>query len=141
MAQEQTPGKQNKNTNIKNQGTSNSSGGRGASAELAARARTYIDEHYTEKFSLDGLAAALFVNKIYLSKSFKKATGETLLGYHNRKRCEEACRLLRTTDLNAEIIGSRVGYVTPSHFARVFKSIYGISPTAYRKTSRSDSDQ
>jgi len=30
-------------------------------------------------------------------------------------------------------ISSFLGFSSPSHFARVFKSITGLSPTAYRK--------
>ena len=32
-----------------------------------------------------------------------------------------------------EIIGSRVGFATPSHFARIFREVFGITPSAYRK--------
>ncbi|MBQ3379963.1 MAG: methylphosphotriester-DNA--protein-cysteine methyltransferase family protein [Clostridia bacterium] len=105
----------------------------GAKQELASKAEAYICEHYFEKFSLDSISAALYVDKIYLSKTFKKVTGTTLLKYHNQKRCEEACKLLMSTDLSIEIIADRVGYATPSHFARIFKSIYISSPSAYRK--------
>ena len=107
-------------------------GWHGASTDIAKRASKYIEEHYTDKFSLDRIADALYINKIYLSKSFKAATGSTLLAYHNKVRCEHAAELLRDTDLKVEIIGSMTGYVTPSHFARVFKSIYGYSPTEFR---------
>ena len=106
----------------------------GAKGELAARARAYIQSHYTEKFSLDQMAEALFVNKIYLSKCFKQITGDTLLHYHNQTRCERARALLLGTELPMEVIGDRVGFATPSHFARVFRSLYGCSPTEYKRT-------
>ena len=105
-----------------------------SAAEILSRnAARYIEEHYAEKFSLDAVASALYVNKIYLSKSFKQTTGDTLLHYHNSVRCRKACELLETTDLSIEIIGNRVGYVTPSHFARVFRHCCGCSPTDYRR--------
>lgn len=104
--------------------------------ELAARAKNYIGEHYTEKFSLDALASALFVNKIYLAKTFKEVTGSTLLRFFNETRCREACRLLAETDLNIEIIGNQVGYSTASHFAKQFRSSCGCTPSEYRKRNR-----
>ena len=106
---------------------------RGAPFVIAEKAKDYILTHYAEKFSLDQMANALFINKIYLSKCFKQATGETLLQYHNRIRCEKACALLKETSLSVEIISSRVGYATASHFARIFRGIYHCSPMEYRK--------
>lgn len=102
----------------------------------ADRATEYIQAHYTEKFSLEQIANALFLNKIYLSKCFKQATGGTLLQYHNRVRCEKACELLKNPDLSIEIVSDRVGFATPSHFARIFRGIYGCSPSEYRKKIR-----
>ena len=39
--------------------------------ELAA-VKEYLDEHYTEKLTLDELAEKFFINKFYLSKIFKE---------------------------------------------------------------------
>lgn len=108
-------------------------GWRGAGYDLAERAAAYIRDHYTEKFSLDTLSEVLFVNKIYLSKTFKSVTGTTLLKYHNQVRCDKACELLRDTEFSVEIIGSKVGFTTPSHFAQVFHRQCGCTPSQYRK--------
>ena len=99
----------------------------------ARRAMQYIEEHYREKFFLDAVANALYLDKIYLSKCFKESTGTTMLKYHNMVRCKEAARLLTGTDLNIEVIGSMVGYTTPSHFTRIFKKVYSCIPSDYRK--------
>ena len=45
---------------------------------------------------------------------------------------EEAARLLRTTENSIAAIASAVGYESQSRFALVFKSEYGMLPTAYR---------
>ena len=105
----------------------------GARQELVSRAEKYIHSHFSDKFSLDQIAEALFVNKIYLSKCFKDITGSTLLRYHNGIRCQEACRLLRETDLPVEIVSDKVGFATSSHFARVFREFNRCSPTEYRR--------
>ena len=105
----------------------------GAKRELAARAEEYIRAHYTDKFSLDQIADALFVNKIYLSKCFKAITGDTLLHFHNKVRCEKACELLTGSELSVDVIGRKAGFATSSHFAKVFRSFYNCSPTEYKK--------
>ena len=108
----------------------------GAQAVTARKAADYIETHYIEKFSLDRMAAALFINKIYLAKCFKRMTDTTLLQYHNLVRCEKAAELLRTTDLSIEIISGQVGYATASHFSRTFRAVFHFSPTEYRKEEK-----
>lgn len=53
--------------------------------ELAA-VKEYLDEHYTEKLTLDDLAEKFFINKFYLSKIFKEAYGTTVNNYLISKR-------------------------------------------------------
>lgn len=113
----------------------------GAKQELTARAIAYMEEHYTEKFSLDILADALYIDRIYLAKSFKEITGTTPLKYHNQLRCDKAVQLLTDPELSIETVGYRVGYVTPSHFARIFKGIYHCTPSEYRRHYYDDLDQ
>lgn len=105
----------------------------GAQAATARKAADFIEAHYTGKFSLDRMAAALFINKIYLAKCFKRVTGTTLLQYHNLVRCEKAAELLRTTNLSIEIVSGQVGFAAASHFSRTFRGVYSCSPMEYRK--------
>ena len=110
------------------------------SKELLERAKEKLnlEEGQTSedgKFSLDTIANALFLNKIYLAKCFKSTTGETLLKYLNRVRCREASKLLKETDLSIELIGNKVGYETASHFVHKFKGFYKCTPLQYRKTT------
>lgn len=104
----------------------------GAKKELAESAKQYIREHYTEKFSLETIANVLFVNDSYLLRAFKDSTGRTLLQYHNYTRCLAAQKLLTQQELSISYISHSVGYCTPSHFARVFKKIFGCTPSEYR---------
>ena len=70
--------------------------GRGdAGRVLAEAAEAYIEAHSAEKFSLQAVADALYVNKCYLLRQFKAHTGCTLLSYHNQVRCEQAKQMLR----------------------------------------------
>ena len=114
-----------------------SAGRSDAKCVLAHRAASYIEQHYTEKFSLNHMAEDLYINKIYLAKSFKSVTGTTLLSYHNECRCREARRLLSETKLPIDIIGAQVGFVTASHFSRIFKEKNACTPSEYRRSSYS----
>ena len=70
---------------------------------------------------------------VYLLKQFKAYMDETLIGYLTKIRMEYAASLLVTTDFKLIDISSRIGYDSLSHFLRLFKKYYGMSPTEYRQ--------
>ena len=76
-----------------------------AGKRLAQQAGYFIREHSEQKFSLSGIASALFVNGNYLARVFKRETGHTLLWYHN---------------------------AIPAHFSHLFKKMTGIAPSDWR---------
>ncbi len=112
----------------------------GPKAELAASARRWIEDHYTEKFSLKMIADELFVDGSYLLRVFKAQTGYTLLQYHNTVRCEKAKELLQQPELSIALISCRVGYSSASHFSRIFHNICGCTPSEYRTSYLTELD-
>ena len=104
-----------------------------AGKRLARQAGYFIREHSEQKFSLDEIAGALYVNRNYLSRVFKRETGKTLLWYHNAVRCEKAKQLLSGSDLPVSEVGAAVGFVSSAHFSHLFKKMTGIAPSAWRE--------
>ena len=100
--------------------------------ELTA-VKEYLDEHYTEKLTLDDLAEKFFINKFYLSKIFKETYGTTVNNYLISKRITRAKQLLRFTDMTVDEIGAAVGMADANYFSRMFRKVEGISPREYRK--------
>lgn len=100
--------------------------------ELAA-VKAYMDEHYTQKLTLDDLEAQFFINKYYLLKIFKETYGMTISSYLISKRITRAKQLLRFTKLTIDEIGCEVGMDGAGYFSRMFKKSEGISPKEYRK--------
>ena len=43
--------------------------------------KEWVDENYVSKITLDQLSAQFFINKYYLSKSFKEQFGQSLSSY------------------------------------------------------------
>ena len=72
---------------------------------LAQTATGYIEAHYKEKFSLQKMAGALYVNGSYLLRAFRKSTGFTPLAYHNHIRCRRAMELLADPGMSVSQIG------------------------------------
>ena len=116
--------------------------GRNDSGEAIVRAAMdYIEGHSAEKFSLKTLSEALFINGSYLLRLFRSRTGQTLLGYHNRVRCDKARALLRDTALSISEVGEAVGFVSSAHFSHVFRKTTGMTPTEYRLGAEDDQTQ
>lgn len=93
----------------------------------------YINNNYSADISLSLLAERFFMSPCYLSRSFKKVTGSSLVEYINGVRIKEAQRLLLKTDMKISEIADAVGFKSVTHFGRAFKSIVKASPLGYRK--------
>lgn len=95
--------------------------------------RNYLDEHYTEKFSLDELAENFFISKYYLCREFKTLYGITLNHYVIAKRITLAKKLLRFSPYTLAEIALECGFYDASYFNKQFKKSEGISASDFRK--------
>lgn len=95
--------------------------------------RKYLDEHYTEKFSLDELSEQFFISKYHLSREFKNHFGITLNHYVIAKRITLAKKLLRFSDFTLEEIAGRCGFYDTSYLNKQFKKSEGIKPSDFRR--------
>lgn len=117
------------------------SAGEKGCCKLVAAACAFLEQNFKSKFVLSEVASQLHVDPCYLERSFHRETGRTLLAYHNEVRLQKACQMLGDAKLTVREISERVGYVSPSHFARVFHKTIGESPTAYRMKCFSGYDE
>lgn len=87
----------------------------------------------TEEMSVINIAERFNISVGYVSKLYKKITGQTFIDYVLELRIEKAKSLLREERLiKIKEIGETVGYLNTSSFVRVFKKKTGISPNEYR---------
>lgn len=93
----------------------------------------YLDEHYTEDISLDGLAEQFYISKYYLSREFKKEFGTTIIQYILSKKITNAKELLRYSNASIEDIAGLCGIGDASYFNKVFKKIEGCTASEYRR--------
>lgn len=98
-----------------------------------ADVKEYLDQNYTEKITLDGLAAHFFINKYYLTKVFKEQYGQSITAYLLNIRITKAKQLLRFSEKSVEEIGIEVGLGAAHYFSQTFKSVEGVPPSVYRK--------
>ena len=95
--------------------------------------KTYIDQNYNKKLSLDSVARQFYVNKSYLLRLFKENTGLTVNNYILQKRILKAKNELRFTNKTLDVIAQECGLEEANYFIRVFKKIEGLTPGEYRK--------
>jgi AraC-like DNA-binding protein len=93
----------------------------------------YINENYPEPLTLPCVATRFAISPYYLSRSFKAATGFTLIEYLNNVRIKEAQRLLQESNQKVIYIAEQVGFGSIAHFGRVFKAVTGQPPLVYRR--------
>jgi AraC family L-rhamnose operon transcriptional activator RhaR len=73
------------------------------------------------------------ISENYFSKLFKEVAGINFSEYVQKVRIDEACRLLRETDLKVLEVALRVGFNDLKFFYDVFKKITGKTPGDYRQ--------
>ena len=95
--------------------------------------KSFLDEHYGEKLSLESVASHFFIDKHYLARLFKEQYGVTLVTYLQQVRITHAKRMLRFTDKSIEEIGLECGIGELNYFSRVFKKLEGVSPSEFRR--------
>lgn len=79
------------------------------------------------------LAEKLNYSGTYLNEIAKKYSGFTLFDFGMTFCMKEAARLLRTTNENVTDIGSALGFSNRTHFYKIFKEAYGMTPAQYRR--------
>lgn len=94
----------------------------------------YINEHFTERITLDSLCFLFATNKTTVCREFKREHGKTVLEYVNALKIKEAKRLLRLQQYSATEVAERVGYSSLHYFSRAFKAETGLSPKKYIET-------
>ena len=104
--------------------------------ETVERICAYLTANYAQKLDLGSVAARFYLSPYYLSRLFRRVTGQSIVDYINVRRIEAARRLLETTDMNINDVAEATGFSTAAHFRRVFHEQMGVSPIQYRKSFR-----
>ena len=96
------------------------------------KAIDYINQHYSEKITLEMLACEGCFSAWHFHRIFCGIVGETPNEYLKRIRLEKAVMLMNQNYSITEIALSS-GFANSSHFAQSFKRQYSISPKQWNK--------
>lgn len=100
--------------------------------ELVLKALAYVEENY-QTANLEDFSRSVHQPAYYISRLVKKYGPYTFSKYLQKRRLIQAAHLLETTSYSVEEIMEAVGYENSSHFHKLFKEEYFMTPKLYRK--------
>lgn len=98
---------------------------------LVTNVKKYINQHVTERLSLNDVAAVFGISPNYLSRVFSKNSESGFSEYINICKINEAKRLLAGGTLKIYEVADMLGFESSFYFSKVFKKVDGISPSDY----------
>ncbi len=105
----------------------------GNGVTVAYNIMNYLNHHFAEDISVNSIAAALFLNRDYISHVFKDETGYSVMAYVISLRINRAKLLLAETDRSITDIAMECGYTDFTYFSKQFKKHTNMSPSKFRK--------
>ncbi len=94
--------------------------------------KEYLEKHYNEVITRNHIESLVHLNRDYINREFKVATGYSLMEYIQYYRILTAKKLLSETDDTVSEICIKIGYDSPAYFSKIFKKRAGITPMDYR---------
>ncbi len=92
----------------------------------------YVEEHYSEKLSLEDLASFSQYNRTYVSTLFKNTVGVNFYAYLTRVRFQHALLALVGTKKTLTEIALDNGFSDLKSFNKMFRETIGRTPSEYR---------
>ena len=97
------------------------------------RIKELVHAKLEDDLSLDEMAEAVGLSTAHFARMFRKSTGQTPHQFVLRQRLERAKLMLRAPDARVLDVAVACGFKTQQHFAQVFRDLWGVSPTEYRR--------
>ena len=102
---------------------------------------SYIQEHYSEKITVEDIASSIHISQRECYRLFQTSLGETPGEFMVSLRLQKAQELLRYTDKSVLEVAVETGFGTSSYFGKIFKQYHHITPKQYKKLNVDKSDR
>ena len=97
------------------------------------RMMIYIHENYDQKLEVAEIASIAYISERECYRIFNKTLQLTPMDYVNHYRLQQACEKLKSSQESVTRIGLSCGFNHSSYFGKLFKEMYGCTPSEYRK--------
>lgn len=104
--------------------------------EIAKKINEYVLQNFTETITYEKLSETFHIKITTMKNCYKSIYGETINDTIIKKRLEEAALLLKNSALSITGIAIQVGYTDHSKFSNAFKKRYNLTPSEYKKISK-----
>ncbi|HEY0461982.1 MAG TPA: AraC family transcriptional regulator [Pyrinomonadaceae bacterium] len=101
-----------------------------------ANTRDFLHDNFAGSFALEDAARIAGVHPVHLSRVFRQKFGCTVGEYVRRLRADFANRQIVGSNLPLSEIALAAGFADQSHLNKTFKSVFGVTPAARRKSAR-----
>jgi AraC family transcriptional regulator len=95
----------------------------------------YLDDTFEQEWTLTNMAAEVGVHPVYLCRTFSEHFDCTLGEYIRKLRVLRGRQLLAIDDGTLAEIALQSGFADQSHFTRVFKKHFGLTPSDCRRNA------
>jgi AraC-like DNA-binding protein len=94
--------------------------------------RDIIQRNFKTLQSLEEIAEQCHIDSAYLCRLFKRFDNRSPYQYLMRMKMNLAAQRLQLPDASVKEIAFELGFSDPFHFSRVFKRIFGVSPSVFK---------
>ena len=101
---------------------------------FAQRIKDYLSENFTQKITLESLAAEMGVSTSQIKRTFREQIGKSMVNYITDLRISQAKRMIREGRYNFTQIAEAVGYDSIYYFSSLFKKHTGKTLSEYARS-------
>jgi len=105
----------------------------------AVQVREVIELHLFSNLKINELAKLCNLSTSSFKREFKKEFNDSPTNYINNRRLDKAKELLLITNLSVSEIAFEIGFKDSFYFTRLFRKLFGVPPTTYRKENTAKS--
>ena len=103
--------------------------------QTAEEMRRYLKQHLDQKLTIKQMSQRYCLSHTAFKEYFRRMNGCPFHKWLLQQRMAKAVELLRHSSMSILEVAQSVGYEGVSQFNVVFKRIYGVTPSKYRKMS------
>ena len=101
-------------------------------SDLTKQIVRYVNEHLTEKISLDEISRLTFFSPSHCSLVFKKEMGKTIINYALDEKMKHAKKMI-IENVPLKVVAQSLGFDDYNYFSRIFKKRESMTPLQYKQ--------
>jgi len=105
-------------------------------AQLIQEIREFLDGHLYEQHTVQDICRKFMINREKLQTGFHELVKSTVHAYIIQQRMQMAANRLLESEDSIKAISLESGYKKQRSFNKTFKSIFNMTPAAYRRLQR-----